>query len=219
MASTSSLNYSHLWTALLQPARCPTPSSRTPSPRCTWSSRTCPWPKWGRWRGSSCGSSRTSSQVWATKTQMALKKKKKKLDSFCLQKRSVPPVLRSRSRYFFGRSRSRCKDVKAKTCFYYFLAYFIWKGAGAGEKKVPGAGAGAGQKWTGSATPPRYLLSQILSNHFWPEISKYFYYFIKEPAVSLLDHCEICRILHWPNGEQTENRPSRLPEAFIEIFF
>ena len=38
-----------------------------------------------------------------------------------------------RSRYFPGRSLSRCENVKAKTCFFTtFLPIFIWRGAGAG---------------------------------------------------------------------------------------
>ena len=50
----------------------------------------------------------------------------------------------------FGRSRSWCEEVKAKTFFYYFLAYFYMKRSRSRWKKVPGAGAG--QKRIGSAT-------------------------------------------------------------------
>ena len=52
-----------------------------------------------------------------------------------------------RSRYFLVGAGG---DVKAKTFFYYFLAYFYMKRSRGGEKKVPGAEAG--QKRTSSAT-------------------------------------------------------------------
>ena len=59
-------------------------------------------------------------------------------------------VLRSRSRYFLVGA--GVKMWRQKHVFYYFLTYFLWKGAGACEKKVPGAGAG--RKRTGSTTRP-----------------------------------------------------------------
>ena len=72
------------------------------------------------------------------------------------------PVLRSQSRsepVLLGRS--QCKDVKAKTCFLLLFSLFLYaKGAGGGEKKVPGAGAS--QKRTGSATLPSTCLYLVM---------------------------------------------------------
>ena len=62
-------------------------------------------------------------------------------------------VLRSRSRsgpVLFGRSRSRCEDVKAITFFLLLFSLFLYEKEPEPVKKVPGAGAG--QKRTGSAT-------------------------------------------------------------------
>ena len=51
----------------------------------------------------------------------------------------------------FSRSRSRCKDVKEKTCFLLLFSLFLYEEELEPVKKVPRAG-GAGQKWIGSAT-------------------------------------------------------------------
>ena len=52
-----------------------------------------------------------------------------------LKRAPIPPGSHSqccgagagRSRYFFGRSRSRCKDVKAKTCFLLLFSLFLYE--------------------------------------------------------------------------------------------